>query len=387
MPLSEQSFQIMPLPTIVFGVGAVAQAGMQVQTLGRQNALIVTDKGVVGAGLVDKVREALTGAGVESLVFDGVEANPTDNNVDQGAEMLREVKDAVVMAVGGGSSMDAAKAIALQGPNGGTIHDFPYGCQPETPANPVISIPTTAGTGSETNMFGLITDSNVHRKMYVAHPSACAKITILDPALTVGLPKKVTATCGMDVLTHAIEAYTAQNTQPYAEGIALRTIEMVAQWLPTAYADGANMEARSQMILASHMAGIAFSTCGLGVCHAMGHPLSARLGAAHGQTLATMLPHAMTFNMDACEEKYARVAFAMGVGDRAKSQGENAAEAVEAVKRIRAQVETDLSVSDLGGNAELIPTLVDDAMNDMIIMTTPKFPMPENIQEMYQAAL
>lgn len=387
MNLSDQSFQAMPAPGIVFGVGSAGQLAMQIQMLGKSNAFIVTDKGLVAAGVVDQITEGLKSAGIEYVVFDGVEPNPTSTNVDAGAELLRTVKDAVVVSLGGGSSMDAAKAIALQAPNGGTSSDFQFGCQPETPANDIITVPTTSGTGSETNMWAMITNPETHRKMYVAHPSTLAKLCILDPALTVGAPAKVTACCGMDVLTHAVEAYTALNASPYSDGQALQAIEITGKWLRTVFADGTDIEARAQMQMASHLAAVAFNSAGLGICHALGHPLSARYGAAHGQTLATMLPLIMDFNMDVVEARYAKVAFALGAGDLSKSDAENAAAAVQAVIQLRNDVGTDMTITQLGADKAAIAQLTEDAMVELVLMTTPKPPAPENITALYEAAL
>ncbi len=387
MSLSDRSFESLPPPRLIFGVGTSAKLATQIQMLGKSNALIVTDEGLVAAGIIDTITENLKSAGIEYLVFDGVQPNPTSTNVDAGAETLRKVKDAVVVAVGGGSSMDAAKAIALAGPNGGSAGDYQFGCQPEQPANDIITIPTTSGTGSETNMWGMITNPETHRKMYIAHPSVLAKVCILDPQLTVGAPQKVTAACGMDVLTHAIEAFTAMGATPYTDGQALQAIELVGQWLRKVYADGTDIEARAQMQMASHLAAIAFNTAGLGICHAVGHPLSARYGAAHGQTLATMLPLIMDFNMDVVEARYAKVAFALGAGDVAKSDAANAAAAVEAVIQLRNDVGTDMTITQLGANKDAISQLTEDAMMELVMMTTPKPPAPENVQELYEAAL
>ncbi len=385
--LASSQFSIQPLPQIVFAKGSVGQLPLVVERLGGRSVLIMTDPGVVAAGLVAPCEEKLRSAGLAVRVFSGVDANPTDRNVAEGAEALRALDGAVVVAFGGGSAMDAAKAIALLGPNPGPLSEILFGKQPPHAGAAVVAVPTTAGTGSETNMFGVITDTQLGRKLYVAHPSVQPKATLLDPSLTIGLPPYPTATCGMDVLTHAIEAFTARNATPYSDAVAIGAIRMVGAYLPRAYDDGADVEARAQMLLASSMAAIAFNVAGLGACHGLGHPLSARLHAAHGQTLSTMLPHVMAENADVCAAKYARVAEALGAGGNGASDAAGARAAIEAVCKLRARVGVDKSIRELGGTPDLIPQLVADALADMIMFTNPKPLPPECVARLYEAAM
>ncbi len=385
--LASSQFAIQPLPQLVFANGSAAQLPLHAQRLGSRSVLIVTDPGVVAAGLVTPCEEGLAKAGIGVRTFAGVEANPTDRNVADGAAILRELDEAIVVALGGGSAMDAAKAIALLAPNDGPLSGILFGQQPPRPGHSIIAVPTTAGTGSETNMFAVITDTALGRKLYVAHPSVQPRLTLLDPSLTLGLPKYPTATCGMDVLTHAIEAFTARGATPYSDAVAIGAIRMVATHLPRAYDDGSDLEARSQMLLASNMAAIAFNVAGLGACHALGHPLSARLHAAHGQTLSTMLPHVMAENADVCEAKYARVAEALGAARGSASEAAAARSAIDAVHALRARVGVEKSIRELGGAPELIPQLVADAMADMILGTNPKPLSEDRVTRLYEMAM
>ncbi len=385
--LSETSFELHPTTRTSFGAGVVKKLGKRVLGLGKRRALIVTDPGLVAAGVAPKVASLLEASGVEVQTFDGVGANPTLAHVESGSQALRTLGEAVVIALGGGSSLDAAKAIALCGANQGPARDFSFGCKPEHPGAPVIALPTTAGTGSETNMFAVITDPELGRKILIAHASVTPVHVFLDPELGLGAPRGVTATCGMDVLTHAIEAYTSSRHNPYSDGIALRAIAMVGDQLPAACNDGSNLEARAQMLVASHLAGLAFSSAGLGICHAMGHPLSARFGAAHGQTLATLLPHVMRFNLDVCEARYAEVAKALGAAEPGASLRENAERAIATVERLSATVGTDRSAAELGVTREVIPALIEDAFADVLMMTTPKPPKPEDVARIYELSL
>jgi alcohol dehydrogenase class IV len=385
--IAETGFEIQTIPRATFGAGAVGKIGRRVKSLGFDNALLVTDEGLVKAGIVSRVQAALESGGVSSRVFAKVEPNPRAATVAEGAAVLRKLEGACVISIGGGSCIDAAKAIALLGPNEGTVRDFPFGCKPERPGATVICVPTTAGTGSETNMFGVVTDPELGRKVLVAHQSVLPALVVLDPELTVGLPQSVTAQSGMDALTHAIEAFTSSRSNPFSEGIALKAIAMVASYLPRVVDEGNDLEGRSQMLVAAHLAGISFSSAGLGICHAMGHPISARLDAAHGQTLAALLPHVMRFNADVCQRKYAEVAIALGAASLEASDEANAAHAIEAVSALSARVGTDKTVADLGVTLPLVPTLVEDALADLLMTTTPKYPSAEQVKELYEAAL
>jgi alcohol dehydrogenase len=385
--LSESSIKLQPLPRVVFGAGASDQAGKFAQETGKVRALIVTDAGLVKAGLAGTLAGTLKADGLETEIFDGVEANPTDKNVAAGVARLNALGDAVVVALGGGSSMDCAKAIALLAKNEGHPRDFGYGCKPKSPGAPVIAIPTTAGTGSETNLVGVITDTEQNRKLYVAHPSVQPRVAVLDPKLTLGLPAFPTATCGFDVVTHAIEAYTSRAANPYADGVALQALKMAWANLPQAIANGGDLEARSQMLLASAMAAIAFNVVGLGAAHGTGHPISARFHTAHGQTLATMLPHVMRFNLEARAAKYAEIAMAIGAGRPGASDVENAKACIAAVEGLVQKIGLHKSLKDLGAASKDIGQLAEDALQDLTIRTNPRKVTADDARALFEAAM
>ncbi|MDO8411430.1 MAG: iron-containing alcohol dehydrogenase [Phenylobacterium sp.] len=379
MSLAAQTFQIRPLPTLIFGAGSARKLAAQVQALGRQSVLVVTDKGLMASGAADEALAALRAAGITVEVFDGVEANPTDRNVTAGAARLAGLPHAAVLALGGGSSMDCGKAIALLATNPGELADLQKP-GPKTPGLPVIAVATTAGTGSETNSACVITNTALGRKTYVMHPSIVPAFAVLDPELTLGLPAYPTATCGFDVLTHALEAFTSLRATPYSDAVALKAIEMVAAHLREVVADGANLEGRAQMMLASSMAAIAFNVAGLGAAHGTGHALSARLNAAHGQTLATMLPHVMGFNLSVSADKYAQVAAVLGASPTAEA-------AIGAVEALRADIGIARSITDLGGTADMIPQLSEDAAADGVNLSNPRPIGRPDFEALYQAAL
>jgi alcohol dehydrogenase len=378
--LSNENFTVRPLPTIVFNRGAAKQINNHVQALGKNAVLIVTDKNLAASGLLDPILESLRTANLSVEVFDGVEPNPTDLNVEAGAEKLKTLGDAVVVPIGGGSSMDCGKSIALLASNPGTVEEM-QGSQPTPAAAPVIAVPTTAGTGSETNSACVITNTRLGRKTYVMHPSITPVFSVLDPDLTVGLPTYPTATCGFDVLTHALEAFVSVGANAYSDTIALEAIRKVAGNIRKVVADGKEIEARSQMLLGSAMAAQAFNVTGLGSAHGTGHAISARLNAAHGQTLATMLPHVMEYNMSVREEKYAEVARILMPSGPATGAG-----AIDAVVQLRSDIGIDRSITDLGGEGDLLSVLLEDAMADPVNMTNPRPVDQAGFETMYSAA-
>jgi len=393
------NFTLEPVGRTTVGAGSVASIAEHVQANGSR-AFVVSDPGVRGAGVLDSVTKALADANIESTTFVDVDPNPTDANVAAGVAALKTfgLEGTVIVLVGGGSVMDCGKYIGMAAPSG--IDDLALAFSPEldaddkidfntiapaaqasAPCVPTVAVPTTAGTASETNGGGLITRTADHRKLTFSHPDVKPRAIVLDPQLTVGLPAGATAACGMDVLTHAIEAFTSTSAQPYADGLALQAIRLVGQWLPRAVTEGSDVEAREAMLIASHLAGRAFSSGPLlGLVHATGHPVSGTFGVAHGQTLATMLPHVMRFNLEAVTERYADVGLALGVARDANA-------AIEAVEKLSDTVGTNRRLREFGAKAEDISTLTTDALRDMIILNTPRYPNRQEVQGLYELAL
>lgn len=393
------TFTLDPMGKTAFGEGSISALAQHVRDHGRR-AFVVSDAGVQSAGVLEPVTAALSRADLEWIAFVGVDPNPTDANVAAGVAALRDFGlDGVVMVlVGGGSVMDCGKYIAMAAPSG--VDDIGLAFSPEldatgridfstlappvrvsAPCLPTIAVPTTSGTASETNGGGLITRSADHRKLTFSHPDVQPRAVVLDPLLTVGLPPGATAACGMDVLTHAIEAFTSTASNPYADGLALHAIRLAAQWLPRAVAEGSDIEARASMQIASHLAGRAFSSGPLlGLVHATGHPISGTFGVAHGQTLATMLPHVMRFNLEVVADRYADVGLALGADRDAEA-------AIDAIEKISATVGTDRSLGDLGAKPSDLESLTTDALRDMIILSTPRYPVREEVQNLYELAM
>ena len=257
--LADRSLELQVRGRVRFGVGAIEGLPELVASAGGgRHVFIVTDPGVLGSGVVDRVCGVLEAAGVRFGVYAEVEPNPGTASVLRGSAALMAfgLDGTVVVPVGGGSSMDSAKAISLHAVNGGEVLNLGYHREDLLPGRPLVAIPTTAGTGAETNTFGVITDEAAGRKDYVGHPSLLPIWTILDPALTVRLPPAATAATGVDAMTHALESLLSRNSNPFAEALALQVLRTAVDWLPRAVADGSDLEARSQMLMASHLAGI-----------------------------------------------------------------------------------------------------------------------------------
>ncbi len=394
-----KNFTLEPMGTTIIGAGSIAKIADYVRSHGSR-AFVVSDQGVQAAGVLDSVTSVFNDNELEYTTFVDVDPNPTDANVAAGVSKLKEfgTKETVVVLVGGGSVMDCGKYIAMATPSG--IDDLSLAFSPElderdrinfstlapdvrvsAPCLATIAVPTTAGTASETNGGGLITQSKDHRKLTFGNEGVKPRAILLDPVLTVGLPAGATAACGMDVLTHAIEALTSTKSNPYADGLALQAIRLTGEWLPQAVTNGSDVDARASMLVASHLAGRAFSSGPLlGLVHATGHPVSGTFGIAHSQTLATMLPHVMRFNRETVAERYADVGAALGVAHDTEA-------AIEAVEKLSATVGTNRSLSDLGVKSSDIADLTTDALRDMIILNTPRYPSRTDVQELYELAL
>jgi alcohol dehydrogenase len=275
-----------PLPAAHFGAGTIGALPAIVRGTGGQAVAMVTDAALAGTPVASAAMAALAADGLDAVVFAGVHPNPTTEDIDAGAAAVAALPASgttvTVVAVGGGSVIDAAKGIALAAVNPQRGRALDYRGTFARAALPMVAVPTTAGTGAETNTFGVVTDAAAGRKFYVGDASTLPAAAILDPDLTLGLPPAGTAATGMDALTHALESYLSRRANPWAGGIALQAMRMVSAHLPRAAADGTDREARSQMLLAAHLAGAAMASTGLGVCHAIGHSLGSRFGIAHG---------------------------------------------------------------------------------------------------------
>ncbi len=377
--LSSYELVLDPKPAAHFGVGAVSKVGELAAAQGAKSALIITDPFLGASPICAEVRGSLEAAGLTVSVFDGVTPNPTTACVDAGSDAGAAAKCDILIALGGGSSMDTAKGVSLGAVNPERGVALDYSTEFKNSGIPIIAIPTTAGTGSEVNAFGVITDEITHKRFYVGHSSALAKAAILDPKLTVGLPAKATAATGMDALVHATESYISARPNPYSDGIALQVVEMVSQNIVTACTKGDDIEARSQMLLASHIAGVGFSHTGLGLVHGIGHALGGQFNIPHGVALCLVLEEVLKFNLPHRVSRFARLAFALGVGDTAKNDAPNADAAIARIAELVEQVGLQGKLSDFGITHENLASLANDAVEDAVTNNNPVAPTREQV--------
>ena len=368
-----------------FGAGIVAELPAVLADLGASAVFVVTDPGVVGSGVAGRVVDLLHAGGVTVELFDGVEANPGTASIERGSEALRPFVAAnpavVVVGLGGGSAMDSAKVIALHAANQHAVMSLGYHDETLTPGVPVVAIPTTAGTGAETNTYGVITDESIGRKGYVGHESVLPRLAILDPELTIGLPPGPTAATGVDAMTHSLESLLSKNPNPFAEAIALGVIRTVGEWLQRAVEDGTDLEARSRMLLAAHYAGVGQqSGTGVGAVHAIGHSIGARGRLPHGTALATVMPEVFATYLGVRDRELALVAVALGLADPRDPEADAARVAIDGIDAFLRRVGQRRTLTAQGLGPETHDTIAQDAIDDAAINNSPRLPTKDEVR-------
>lgn len=325
------------LPTkIRFGEGVVKEIGKEAAAMGAKQILIITDKGLIKAGIVAIVQEALLESGYDKVaIFEDVEPNPRDTTVHKAYELAKSLSTDLLIAIGGGSSIDTAKAVGMLLEHGGCIQDYEFidSERLQKPITPLIAVPTTVGTGSEVTWCSVITDTKRHFKMTAGGHFSFPKLALVDPNLVATLPSAIVASTGMDALTHAIEGYTATVSKPVSDACGLYAIELIANNLrEAAFTD--NKTAKANMLLGSMMAGICFGSSDTAAVHCMAEAIGGLYDTPHGIANAMLLPIVMEYNYVADYEKFARIAIAMGEKADNCTKGELAYKAVLAVKKL-----------------------------------------------------
>lgn len=381
---------------IRFGFGAVNLTGQEAARLGGSHAFIITDPGVVAAGLVAPVVAALSAAGVAHTLFTHCPPNPDIESVDAAAAAFRAAGADLLIGLGGGSPIDGAKAAreVLGGPPGASIGEYalmlrdkarPMPLVRDMP--PMIGIPTTAGTGAEVTPWAVLTDLSNKQKKSVGGANCIPNVALIDPGLTLGLPPHLTAATGMDALSHCIEAYVSTNTAPSAlDPMILHGIRLIARHLPAAVAHPGDHEAREAVMLGAMIGGIAISSRWLGAAHALAHQLSTFANVHHGLACSLMLPHQMAFSLPAAVERYGRIAAALDPSLVAITDHQAAEYAVEGVCRLVEAVGLPTRLRDVGVTEAMIPELTKHARVDLNWATNPRPVSEEDLAEMYRAA-
>jgi alcohol dehydrogenase class IV len=364
---------------VKFGVGRIAELPDMCKALGLKRPLIVTDPGLAGLPMIKEAVARNEAAGLHTAVFSDIKGNPNGKNVEDGLKAYRAGRHDGVIAFGGGSALDAGKAVALMSGQKHPIwafEDVGDNWKLVDPAGiaPIIAVPTTSGTGSEVGRVSVITNEETHEKKLIFHPKIQPSIVIEDPALTVGLPPKITAATGMDALAHCLEAYCVPSYHPMADGIAVEGMRLIKNWLPEAVRNGKNLEARAHMMAAATMGATAFQK-GLGAIHSLSHPLGAVYDTHHGLTNAVVMPYVMQFNRKAIDEKMTRLASWLGL----KNPSYNAV--LDWVLALRQEIGIPHTLKDLGVDKSKLDSLSQQAFNDP---STGGNPVPAGVPEMKQ---
>ena len=375
------------MPTRVeCGNGISEKTGELVKKLGVTRVLIVTDKGVRAANLLAGIEKSLLDVNVDYEIYDEVEPNPSAETIHRGVDYLKRHKSDAVLAVGGGSSIDTAKGIAAMAANPGHILEYEGVGKITNLPLPIIAIPTTAGTGSETTNSTIITNRETSFKLAVISPHLFPNLAILDPALTLGLPQEITAATGMDALTHAIESYTSKAANPVSQAFAMQAVKMIGENLTKSYFVGTDLVSRENMLVASMLAGVAFSQSRLGNVHAISHTLGGVFNIPHGIANAALLPFVMKFNLPACADKYKDIAIALGKDVSGLSTLQAAEKAIETVIEMNQSMNIPLNIKDLGVSLDYLPKLVEDSMRSGNVLINPRLTKPADIQSIIEKA-
>lgn len=375
-------------PRIIMGPGSVKTIGVEVKAKGISRVLIVTDKGVISAGLVRSIEESLNVSRVKYTIFDGVESDPRYEIVAECVRKAKQDKAQMLIGLGGGSPMDITKTSAVMVTNKGPIGDyFGIGLIPKA-GLPTILIPTTAGTGSEATPIAILSDEGEKLKKGIVSPYLYPAVGILDSELTVGLPPHVTAATGMDAFIHAIEAFTSINATTITDMYCSKAIELIYSNIRTAYAKGDNIEARSAMMEGALLAGIAFANAGVTAVHAFAYPIGAEFHIPHGIANTLMLPHVIRFNVLGNVEKFALLAKYLGITDKGIDKMETVDRVIATIDRLVDDIRVPRHLADFGVKEKDISSLADGVMRvTRLLANNPRTLTLDDARRIYTAAL
>lgn len=375
---------------VLCGPGSALQVGGVIKGMRKSRVLVFTDAGLKGLPTVKKFLESLEAEGLEVTLFSEIGPNPTREMVHAAVGLMQRIEPEVLVGIGGGSSIDVGKAANVVYTHGGDISDYDIATDGVTRIGdrllPYVAVPTTAGSGSEVSFVTVITDVPRRTKFGVVSPLLVPDVSVLDPELTVTMPPALTASTGLDALTHCIEAYTCSVGFAPADAMALHGVRLVSASLKTAFARGDDLEAREKMLVAAMMGGAAFTLNGLGICHAMAHQLSAFFDIPHGVANAILLPRAMEFNLEANPAKFADIAVAMGADVRGLSTRAAAEKSIEMVEKLSRELGIPRYLDEVGASKEEIPQLVERAVADPVHRTNPRPVTPADVERVFRAA-
>ncbi len=377
------------IPEIIFGRGSIEQVGNCALRVGAEKVFLVTDPGIMAAGWVDAVLPYLKEAGVKYEIWHDLTPNPKDYEVEQATKSYLESKCDAIIAVGGGSSMDVAKAVAVMATHEGTIHDYEGIDKITNPLPPMIMVPSTAGSGADVTQFAVVVDSSRKVKMLLMSRSLVPDISITDPLILTTKDPQLTAYTGMDALAHAIEAYVSIAANFLTDSYALAAIRLISAYLGKSYASKTNLEAKDAMAKASLLAAIAASNALIGAVHALAHQVGGMFNLPHGMVNAILLPYVMEYNLPACTEKFAEIAKAMGQPIKNKSTHEAAKSAIEAVRILAGElgIVNNLSKAGCKLTDASLRILSENAARDNSLISNPRDAGVDEICEILRRAI
>lgn len=376
------------LPSLVlYGPNSVSKVGEALQQLGGTRALLVTDSVLLKCGQVDEIKALLNKRGIQAEVYAGVNREPEDKHIEEGLEIFKSASCDSVIALGGGSCIDAAKGIGLMATNPGKLTDYQGRDKVKFKMVPLVAIATTAGTASEISRVAVITDTRRTNKMIIKDEKVRPNVAICDPLLTVSMPPSVTASSGMDALTHAIEGYVSRECQPMTEMVALRAVELISRSLPIAFVNGKDLEARSDMMLGQLLAGMSFSNASTCSVHGLARPVGAHFHVPHGLSNAMFIVEGMEYTIPACPQKYAKVAQAMGENISGLTVTEAAEKSVAFVRHLRKLLKVP-TIVEYGINRDeylkLVPQLAQDGIDSGSHNLNPRTPSKDELMGIYK---
>ncbi len=371
-------------PEIVYGAGALELAGRHAANLGANRVLIVSDPGVQEAGWTEKVEKSLSDASLPSVIFIDNTPNPKDREVMLGAEVYRNEGCDLIVAVGGGSPMDCAKGIGVVTTNSGHINDFAGIDEVPNPVPPLIFIPTTAGTSADVSQFAIITDTRREVKIAIVSKMVIPDIALVDPLTTLTMSPELTAATGMDALCHAFEAFVSTASSPLTDMAAVSAVRLINSDLLGAFQKPENIDHRNNLMMASLMAGLAFSNASLGLVHAMAHSLGGSLDLAHGECNAILLEKIIKYNYSVAGQKYDRLLEPMGIQSAHPPGPGRAEQLVGKVASLRKSLGIEQGLGAMGVKREELEKLAEFAYNDPCVATNPRQTSPEEIVEIYK---
>lgn len=368
---------------ILYGQDTVNLVGEKAIKFGKKVMIITGKHSSKKTGALDKVLDSLKKNNLDFVVFADIESDPSANTVRKGVEVARENGIDIIIALGGGSALDASKAISMVASNGGDVVEYEDKI-PDKEGIPIIAVPTTAGTGSEVSKFSIITDTDRKIKMLIASDLLIPKVAILDPKLTLMMPPSVTAATGMDAFTHAIEAYISKASQRISDVYAIKAIELISSNLAKAVLKGDDLEARENMMVGQMYAGLAFSNSSTALVHSMSRPLGAYYGVPHGLANALLLPEVMKFNRAACADRFKPIAEAMGENIHGKSTREISYMTIDTIKNVFLETGLPTKLREVGVDENNFENMAKDAIKSRTTLLNPRKPTLEQLVEIYK---